>query len=293
MGIDNNEIAVVIPESGDEDEEDGAGGVTAMFTELAAGLKQEADNQRAAATLASTQLTQAADNQLAMSNLVNNLAGAFTRKFGRLVANVNEVLGALNTNVHDKVRTVQEDAHDKRGAIVGHVNQTGGEVQEAINGLQQEGLVLNLKREQDEKKREEDIIQREKDREAKDNAVRETLDQHDNQLADHKNILNRHAHQLPLVKNALDEDLKYTNARWIGTSMDKLIDWDCDLNGAGEVVRGDDGIPTGRRQPSRRLAANSASVSPSEQVLRRRLANQPKTHLRVLEALLEDIQTLH
>jgi len=138
----HNEIEVVIPESGDEEEEDGAG-VTAMFTKLAEGLKQASDTQLAAAKQASenqvaaaaqltqqaenqlTAATEASENQLVMSDLVNNLAGAFTRKFGVLVAKVNEVLGVLNTNVHDKVRTVQEDAHDNRGAIVGHVNQTG------------------------------------------------------------------------------------------------------------------------------------------------------------------------
>jgi len=45
---------------------------------------------------------------------------------------------------------------------------------------------------------------------------------------------------------------------------------------------------------SRRRLATTAKPSPSERVLqRRRLASRPKTHLCVLEALLEDIQTLH
>merc|ERR1711964_277113 len=46
-------------------------------------------------------------------------------------------------------------------------------------------------------------------------------------------------------------------------------------------------------QQGRRLATVT-ELTPSEQVLhRRRLASRPKTHLRVLEALLDDIQTRH
>merc|ERR1711964_691613 len=180
---------------------------------------------------------------------------------------------------------------------------------------------LHEKRQEDAVARQQELDAAKADQEENDKKVQQTLDEHDvrledhktdlvvhkEQLGDHTDKLNRHNHQLGLVKTALDgresceTGLGYAYHRHRGfPSADKLIDWECELNAEGKMVRDGDGNPTGQRHVCPGSAECPAKRHkcprhrPSEQAPeRRRLANRPKSHIVVLEQLLDEVNRLN
>merc|ERR1711964_158866 len=170
------------------------------------------------------------------------------------------------------------------------------------------------------------IEEQKEEQKEKDDAIKERLDEHDDKLEGHKDDLGEHkvtldehdtklktyTHQLGLAKTAMDgaenemTGLHFGNKRLKGTSADKLIDWDCELDADGKTrmtdVQDEDGhlLPVGPQRKSRaqekadaaaeaqnasdrrRLTPVYASVRPSEHALGRR-------RLVVLEQLLGEI----
>merc|ERR1711964_624372 len=127
------------------------------------------------------------------------------------------------------------------------------------------------------------------------------LDDHTVHLDNHKTKLNKHDHQLRLVKTALDgeEDVHGTGLgfgykRTRGhPSADKLIDWDCRLDSKGQMVMTDEQDSAGNLLPEgpRRMTRAAQEEARSNRVAadRRRLANRPKSHVIVLEQLMDEI----
>merc|ERR1711964_849541 len=148
----------------------------------------------------------------------------------------------MSINVDNAVIQVQDHEHEKRDQIRIHVNDTGVEVQDEINKLDQTTKDLNDKRRDDKTKHEAKIQAAKVVQDKKDDETKKRLDGHDDQLSHHKGDLedhtftidehgkklNTHSHQLGLVKGALDKDLKYGGKHFKGhDSADKPIDWDC------------------------------------------------------------------
>merc|ERR1711964_653693 len=179
---------------------------------------------------------------------------------------------------------------------------------------------LHEKRQEDAVARQQELDAAKADQEENDKKVQQTLDEHDvrledhktdlvvhkEQLGDHTDKLNRHNHQLGLVKTALDgresceTGLGYAYHRHRGfPSADKLIDWECKLNAEGKMIRDEDGNPTGQRDvcpgsaecPAKRRRDKCRRPLPSSDQVpeRRRLANRSKSHIVVLEQLLDEV----
>merc|ERR1711964_937970 len=159
------------------------------------------------------------------------------------------------------------------------------------------------------------IEEQKEEQKEKDDAIKERLDEHDDKLEGHKDDLGEHkvtldehdtklkthTHQLRLVKTALDgeEDVHGTGLgfgykRTRGhPSADKLIDWDCRLDSKGQMVMTDEQDSAGNLLPEgpRRMTRAAQEEARSNRVAadRRRLANRPKSHVIVLEQLMDEI----